>query len=220
MAETLLKPLDIVLLAGGTSAEREISLQSGAAVAGALEERGHRIQWIDPAEIELVDFPWSTVDAAFLTLHGTFGEDGQVQEILERAGVPFTGSDARASAGAFRKSDSKERFWHTGVPTAPYVLTHESDSPVSIAQRAQSLGYPLVCKPDRQGSSLGISWVRSSSELPEAMARCFQYDTFGILECALTGSEGTVGVLDDLALPPICIETDHKFFYYPGTNED
>jgi D-alanine-D-alanine ligase len=207
-------------LCGGTSAERVISLKSGAAVSRALAELGHSVHEVDPATVDVIRFDWARFDAAFIALHGKFGEDGQVQQILEKAGLPYTGSGVAASRLAFSKSASKERFVQHGVPTAPYVLIHESDAPHRIMQQASQLGFPLVAKPDTQGSSLGVSIVRTADDLPGALARCFHYDAFGLLEQALIGREWTVGTLDDRALPPIEIETDRPFFDFDAKYED
>ena len=212
--------LQIALLAGGTSRERNISLESGAAVAKSLAERGHIVSVIDPAHVELSDLDWSSFDVAFLALHGTFGEDGHVQQILEEAGIPFTGSDSVASRLAFSKSAAKERFIQNGVPTPAYVLIHESDSAARIQQQANALGFPLAVKPDGQGSSLGITIVRTPEELPQALARCFHFDPFGLLEVAIDGTEWTLGLLDGEPLPLIQIETGRGFFDYTAKYED
>src|SRR5689334_714874 len=114
--------LHVAVLSGGTSAERVVSLKSGLAVSRALAEVGHRVSEIDPAVTILASIDWAPFDAAFIALHGKFGEDGQVQQILEDAGVPYTGSGIAASRLAFSKSAAKERFGQHQVPTAPYVL--------------------------------------------------------------------------------------------------
>lgn len=215
-----LDPMQIAVLAGGESAERAVSLQSGAAVTRALSERGHQVTAIDPAETDLAAVNWSEFTVAFLALHGPFGEDGQVQSVLEAAGVAYTGSNAAVSRLAFSKSASKERFSQHGVPTPPYVLIHESDAATRVQQEAQRLGYPLVVKPDAQGSSLGVSIIDSPHELPQALERCFELDPFGILEPAVVGTEWTVGLLDDLVLPLIQIETGRPFFDYQAKYED
>ena len=212
--------LHIALLAGGTSRERNISLESGAAVAKSLSDRGHSVSLIDPAHVELSDLDWSSFDVAFLALHGTFGEDGHVQQILEEIGIPFTGSDSVASRLAFSKSAAKERFIQNGVPTPAYVLIHESDSAARIQQQANALGFPLAVKPDGQGSSLGITIVRTPEELPQALARCFHFDPFGLLEVAIDGTEWTLGLLDGEPLPLIQIETGRGFFDYTAKYED
>jgi D-alanine-D-alanine ligase len=217
---TIHHPLRVAVLAGGTSRERNISLESGDAVAQSLSERGYLVTRIDPAQVELSALDWSNFDVAFLALRGTFGEDGHVQQILEQVGIPFTGSDSVASRLAFSKSAAKERFIQNGVPTAPYVLIHESDSAARIQQQANALGYPLVVKPDGQGSSLGVTIVRDPNELPQALARCFHFDPFGLLEVAIDGSEWTLGLLDDEPLPLIQIETARPFFDYSAKYEE
>jgi D-alanine-D-alanine ligase len=175
---------------------------------------------IDPAQEDVKKLRWDSFDVAFIALHGKFGEDGQVQQILEDALIPHTGSGVAASRLAFSKSASKERFAQHQVPTVPYVLIHESDTAHRILKQAEHLGYPLVVKPDTQGSSLGVTIVDEAHDLPGALARCFQYDAFGLLEQAVRGSEWTVGLLDDRALPPIHIETDRPFFDYAAKYED
>lgn len=212
--------LRIVVLTGGDSAERSISLQSGAAVCEALSNRGHRVISIDPAETDLAGVDWSRFDVAFLALHGTFGEDGEVQAVLESVGIPYTGSNSETSRLAFSKSASKERFALCDVPTLPYVLIHEADDAIRITQLAETIGFPLVVKPDAQGSSLGVSIVASPEELPRALTQGFYYDSFCILEQAVIGSEWTVGLLDEIVLPLIQIETGRTFFDYQAKYED
>lgn len=213
-------PLRIAVLSGGTSAEREISLQSGRAVEQALQSRGHNVSIIDPAERDLLKVNWTEYDVAFLALHGTFGEDGEVQGILDSTDIPYTGSNSDASRLAFSKSASKERFAQCGIPSLPYVLVHESDDASRITQQAEAIGFPLVVKPDAQGSSLGVSLVSSLDELPQALTRGFHYDSFCILEQAVVGSEWTIGFLDEVALPLIHIETDRSFFDFQAKYED
>jgi D-alanine-D-alanine ligase len=189
-------------------------------VARALAGFGHSVHEVDPAAVDVASFDWGPFDVAFIALHGKFGEDGQVQQILEKALIPYTGSGVAASRLAFSKSASKERFAQHQVPTAPYVLIHESDTAHRIGQQAEQIGYPLVVKPDTQGSSLGVSIVQKPADLPAGLARCFHYDTFGLLEQALAGSEWTVGLIDDRALPAIRIETSRAFFDFEAKYED
>jgi D-alanine-D-alanine ligase len=212
--------LRIAVLKGGPSAERDVSLKSGAAVALALSTAGHSVVEVDPQLTQLEQYDWRGIDVAFIALHGRFGEDGQVQQILEAAGVPYTGSDVTASQLAISKSTTKERFLRQGVPTPPYRLIHESDAAHHITRQAASLGFPLVVKPDTQGSSLGVTIVPSLDTLPVALTRCFQYDPLGLLEPFIAGSEWTAGFVDDLALPLIRIETDRPFFDYHAKYED
>ncbi|MAT15029.1 MAG: D-alanine--D-alanine ligase [Planctomyces sp.] len=213
-------PLRIVVLAGGESSEREISLQSGATVTEALKERGHNVIQIDPASEDLTAYDWNDCDVVFIALHGPYGEDGEVQRLLEERGVPYTGSDSCASQLAFSKSAAKERFLLSGVDTPAYVLIHETDDASAIHQKASSIGYPLVVKPDAQGSSLGVTIVRSPEDLPQALARCFHYDSFGLMEQAIEGTEWTVGIADGQPLPLIQIEAEREFYDYDAKYVD
>jgi D-alanine-D-alanine ligase len=206
------RPLTIVVLMGGDSAEREISLQSGAAVAAALDRRGHDVLRLDPAAFSLRAHDWAGVDAVFIALHGRFGEDGQVQEVLESAGVSYTGSGPNASRLAFSKSAAKERFLQCGVPTPPYALVHRADSAPRTRQLAETIGYPLVVKPDQQGSSLGVTIVQAPEQFPAALAACFAFGPFGLIEKAVLGTEWTLALFDDQPLPLIRIDTPHAFF--------
>jgi D-alanine-D-alanine ligase len=209
-----LSPLRIAVLLGGTSAERAVSLNSGEAVSVALESRGHLVTRLDPAEKPLDKFDWSQVDVAFIALHGTFGEDGDAQAIFEAAAIPFTGSDSIASRLAFSKSAAKERFVLQEVATPKYLLIHETDSLAKIQSSAGQLGFPLVAKPDAQGSSIGVTMIDSEADLATGVECCFQHQQFGLLERAIVGPEWTVGVIDDNPLPPICIGTDRVFYDY------
>lgn len=213
-------PWRIALLAGGDSEERAVSLRSGAAVQSALASRGHVVIPLDPAEIDLESIDWRQFDVAFLALHGRFGEDGQVQQILDQVGIPYTGSDAATSRLAFSKSAAKERLSQFGVATPAYVLIHYADDIARIRRMVAQIGYPLVVKPDSQGSSLGVTIVRRQEDLAAALTHCFQYDSFGVVEQFIAGTEWTVGLLDDLVLPPIQIETVREFYDYHAKYDD
>lgn len=205
---------NIVVLTGGESAERDISLKSGDTVARALSSRGHRVKIVDPSLVDLDTYDWTDCDVVFIALHGTYGEDGTIQTTLDRLGIPYSGCNAATSKLTFSKSASKERFIQHNVSTPSYILIHECDNAQRIEQHARTMGYPLVVKPDAQGSSLGVTIVNSPEELPQALSRCFHYDSFGILESAIKGSEWTVSLVDDQILPLIQIETPHEFFDY------
>lgn len=213
-------PWTIAVLAGGDSAERDVSLASGGHVSAALREKGHRVVDIDPKFVDLNRYDWTGIDVAFLALHGKFGEDGHVQGILELAGMPYTGSDAETSRIGISKSATKERLAQHQVPTPSYVLIHDSDSPERILTLANSLGFPLVVKPDTQGSSLGVSIVQDAGELLCALPKCFALDSFGVIEKAIIGTEWTVGMLDESILPPIQITTDRQFFDFHAKYQD
>ncbi len=214
------EPLRVAVLSGGNSAERTVSLQSGLAVVQALRAAEHEVSQVDPARTDVTRLDWSRFDCAFIALHGSFGEDGGIQRILEEAEIPFTGSDAKASRVAFSKSAAKQRFTDAGVPTPPFGVIHVNDEFTAIRNRAESIGYPLVVKPDTQGSSLGVTIVDDPSQLEAAVRACFHLDEFGLLESAVIGSEWTLGFLDDTPLPLIKIETDRGFYDYRAKYQD
>ncbi len=217
---TPLSPLSIAVLLGGQSAERKISLQSGNAVAEALRQKGHKVGLIDPASQQLESVDWSQFNIAFSALHGTFGEDGGAQEILERVGIPFTGSDSETSRLAFSKSAAKERFLQHSVSTPSYTLIHETDGLERIHEHARRIGYPIVIKPDAQGSSIGVSMVRAPEQLEAALSQCFYFESFGLMERLIDGTEWTLGMIDDDPLPLIRIETARGFYDYQAKYED
>jgi D-alanine-D-alanine ligase len=215
-----LSAMRVAVLLGGDSAEREISLQSGSAVAEATSGQGHTVVSIDPAETDLGTADWSGIEIAFLALHGTFGEDGGVQEILERIGIPFTGSNSAASRLAFSKAAAKERFAEHAVPTPDAFPFSHSDSLGEIKTRATELGLPVVVKPDAQGSSIGVTIVREVLQLDEAVQQCLAVSDTGLIEKMVEGSEWTIGVIDDDPLPLIHIRTDRGFFDFTAKYED
>jgi D-alanine-D-alanine ligase len=217
---TPLNPLRVAVLSGGDSAERSISLKSSAAVSNALAARGHEVVTIDPSVTLLDTYDWSNVDVAFLALHGTFGEDGCVQQILETQGVVFTGSNSEASKLAFSKSAAKEQFSLSGIKTPEYALIHKDDPAEQVVEKAKSIGFPLVVKPDSQGSSLGVQIVENEAGLTAAVAQSFELDNFCLLEKAIFGSEWTLGVIDSDPLPLIRIGTDREFFDFEAKYND
>ncbi len=202
----------IIILAGGDSSERHISLVSGGCVVEALRSQGHACRLVDPARNPLAQVDWSQVDLCFIALHGGAGEDGSVQEQLHRLKIPYTGSGPTASRLAISKSASKERFAQVGVPTLPYVLFHESERLSDVAPRLGSLGYPIVVKPDSQGSSLGVSVADHPGRLQHALAQAKQYESFLIAEPRVRGREFTVAVLDRRPLPVVEIVPSGEIF--------
>ena len=194
------------------------------AVEAALTQIGHRVPSARSCHRRIdggVD--WSQFDVAFIALHGRIlVKIGQVQQILDAAGVPYTGSVTRRVHRdfAFSKSAAKERFLQRGVPTPAYSLIQLHRRPDRVHRKATGIGYPLVVKPDTQGSSLGISIVRDPSELSGALKLCFQFDGFGLLETLIEGTEWTVGLIDQQVLPAIKIETDREFFDWQAKYDD
>jgi D-alanine-D-alanine ligase len=205
---------------GGTSAERAVSLESGRAVARALRQSGHVVTAVDPAETDLATYPWQQVDVCFIALHGPAGEDGTVQRLLEDRQVPYTGSGPAASRLALSKSASKERFLQHGISTPPYVLVHESDTAGEIQQKAAGIGYPLVVKPDSQGSTLGVSIVAAPDHLARALTACFSLEAFGLIERRIVGREMTVAVLEREPLPILEIISPRELFDYQAKYHD
>jgi D-alanine-D-alanine ligase len=164
--------------------------------------------------VELTDIPWTTFEACFLALHGGAGEDGRIQAELETLGVPYTGSRPYASRRAMSKSATKERLFQANLPTLNYALVCRDDAPADWHAAAASLGYPLVAKPDSQGSSLGVSIVRGPAALTAAITQAGALDPFILLEPHITGRELTISVLEGRALPVLEIASHHEVFDY------
>ncbi len=190
------KPLKIVLMSGGPGAEREVSLRSGAGVAQALRSLGHAVVDLDPQKPDWILPP--ATDAVFLALHGTYGEDGTVQAQLEKLGVPYTGCDAGASRIAFDKVLTKQRCVAAGVPTAKYLVVESARTPWPLGWQP-----PVVVKPVRQGSSVGLHFVDRVADWPGALAEALRYDSQLLVEERIVGRETTVGILDGTALPVV-----------------
>ncbi|HVC98170.1 MAG TPA: D-alanine--D-alanine ligase [Pirellulales bacterium] len=206
--------LHVAVLAGGDSAEREVSLASGRNVVAALAQRGHDVEWLDPALRDLASVPWDRFDVGFVALHGGAGEDGRVHAQLESWGVPCTGSGPVAASLAMSKSASKTRMLAAGVPTLPYVSFAVDEPRSLVAERVAELGYPTVVKPDAQGSSLGVGFAADAGELAVCIdaARCF--GTLMLAEPWIDGREFTVAVLGREPLPVLEIATPRGLFDY------
>ena len=201
----------IGVLMGGPSSERDISLKSGAAVLTHLSEGGYRVEpFAFGAEEELrAQLHQKKIQIAFLALHGKFGEDGVVQALLDSLKISYTGSEAWASRRAIDKWAAKEVFQKKGLLTPAAILLKNSDSiPVS------GLSFPLVVKPVSQGSSIGLSIIDHPVELSEAVRKAFQCDGRVLLEEYIPGSELTVGILGEEALPVIQILPGNRCYDY------
>jgi len=199
--------LNLVVMLGGPSAEREVSLKSGAAVADALEGLGHRVTRVDPKEKE-----WSLpdkVDAVFLALHGRYGEDGTIQAELDRLGIPYTGCGAEASDRAFDKAKAKEVWVESNLPT-PRSLT--LSQPASGLPEGWTL--PVILKPAREGSSVGLQVVETENVFESALEQVLEFDHAVLMEELIRGREFTVGILDGEALPLVEIRPRQGAFDY------
>jgi D-alanine-D-alanine ligase len=209
--------LNIAVFRGGPSAEREVSLRTGAAVAKALRSLGHAVTEIDPVPGRL-ELPAGT-DVVFLALHGTYGEDGLVQNELDRLGVPYTGCDAVASRIAFDKVLTKLACLRDGVPTSPFAVLHKGTTAWPAGLKP-----PTVLKPVRQGSSVGLYFLDEESGMGPALAGVLQHDTEALMEARIVGRETTVGILDGRALPVVEVRPkqgnyDYRNKYTAGATE-
>ncbi len=196
---------------GGKSAEREISLMSGANVLEGLRRKGVDAHAFDPAERPVFELKNDGFERAFIALHGRYGEDGTVQGALELMGIPYTGSGVMASALCLDKLRTKLVWLACGVPTPRYeVLTARSDWPAV----ARGLGLPLIVKPAHEGSTLGLTKVTRTGQLSAAFELAARYDTLVLAEEFVDGSELTAGFLDRTVLPLIRIEAPQGNYDY------
>jgi D-alanine-D-alanine ligase len=201
----------VAVLMGGTSAERDISLLSGKAVLAALIERGVDAHAFDPAVKPIWTIRQEGFDRAFVILHGRPGEDGTVQGALELMGMPYTGSGVMASALAMDKWRTKLVWQAVGVPTPKYrILTPQTDLQVVLAE----LGLPLIVKPAREGSSIGVTKVNSPGEIGTAFDLAYRLDPLVIAEEFVVGQELTAAILNDVALPLVRIEAPEGKYDY------
>jgi D-alanine-D-alanine ligase len=188
--------LHITVLRGGPSAEREVSLRSGAAVAQALRSLGHQVNEVDPIPGDL-QIPAGT-QVVFLALHGTYGEDGTVQSELEELGLPYTGCGVSASLYAFDKILTKRRCLKAGVPSARFERFIDASAPWPNGWKP-----PVVLKPTRQGSSVGLQFVDRIEDFPSALAESLGHGGEVLMEERIVGRETTVGILDGSPLPVV-----------------
>jgi D-alanine-D-alanine ligase len=209
--------LNITVMLGGPSAEREVSLRSGAAVAGALRSLGHEVHELDPR-----NGSWSLppdTDVVFLALHGTYGEDGTVQRRLDELGAIYTGCDAESSRIAFDKVLTKNRCVEAKVPTAKFLVVNSEKTPLPKGWQP-----PLVVKPVRQGSSVGLQLVEQVEDWQRALAEALKHDSEVLVEEKIVGRETTVGILSGEPLPVVEVRPkagsyDYKNKYTAGCTE-
>ncbi len=252
--------MNVCVLTGGSSAERDVAIASARQVVAALRSRGHTVtvvdtttgvldaageaqllavrvgvEWPDTKALEarecrfllgeMINAPAIRgADVVFLALHGGRGEDGTVQHVLEVAGIPYTGSGPLGSGLALDKDVSKRLFRAAGVATADWLM-HVPGAPVTTTEVGHSLGWPVIVKPSREGSSVGLSVVRQPDGLGPALAQAAGYDREVMVECFIPGRELTVGVLGEEALAVGEIIPKHELFdyeckYTPGMSEE
>jgi D-alanine-D-alanine ligase len=203
--------LRVAVLSGGISLEREVSLRSGSRVADALEDRGHDVLRLD-VDADLVHrLTEERVDVAFLTLHGSAGEDGTIQSMLELLGIPYTGPDVLASSLAWNKPIAQGLYRRAGIDVPENVTLsqqafREMGAAAAVGRVADELGMPLVVKPATGGSSLGLSIVPSGDRLPAAIVGAFSYADQVLIERFVQGTEVAVSLLDGEAMPVVEIQ--------------
>ena len=219
----------VAVLMGGYSAEREVSLMSGQGVLQALRSRGVNAHAFDPAERDISQLKTDGFDRCFIALHGRFGEDGTVQGALELLGIPYTGSGVLASSMAIDKVMTKRVWLSGGLPTPAYVLLRRgSYSSADIDTALDTLGLPLIVKPAREGSSIGLTKVTARADMALAVGKAAQLDADILCEQFISGQEVTCPVLgtgsEALALPVICIVApdgnyDYQNKYFTNTTQ-
>jgi D-alanine-D-alanine ligase len=196
----------LAVLKGGPGSEREVSLRSGASVAGAMRSAGAHV-----VEIELtgadtdIPLPQGT-ELVFNLIHGTFGEDGELQQVLEQRGIPYTGEGSAESRIAFDKILTKQALTRAGVPTPLWEILHPGERP--------TLPLPLVIKAPCQGSSVGVHLIHSETEIATALDDCLRYGNEILVEELVTGRELTVGILGEESLPVVEIRPHEGFYDY------
>ncbi len=212
MTRDELKKKRIAVLMGGLSAEREISLRTGKAVSEALAHAGYSIEELDagrdlPERLSAMD-----IDVAFIALHGRFGEDGTVQGLLEILRIPYTGSGVLASSLAMDKVMAKKIFLHHQLPTPGFTTLRRTEDVEVFEKRCRH--FPVVVKPAREGSTIGIGIVRSTEALRGLVEKAFRHDDLILVEDFIEGVEVTVGVLNGEPLPMIQIVPRGGFYDY------
>ena len=210
----------VAVLMGGVSEERDVSLRSGQGVADALRQKGHDVIALDLTAADIEPVRAAAPDVAFIALHGRFGEDGVVQALLDEAGIPYTGADPQASRAGMDKMASKCFFITHDLPTPPFRLVTTTQSWDQIDTAVHETGLPLVVKPLKQGSSIGVSIVRNEEEVAVGLARAFKYGHQALLERYIVGREFTVGILDETPLPVVEIKTPRLFFNHDAKYAD
>lgn len=209
--------MKVAVICGGLSMERNISLISGERVFNALNDLGYQALKFDLSEQDIEDLVAWKPDIAYIALHGKVGEDGTIQEILELYGIPYTGPDSLACKLTFDKCLAKQMMRKNSVNTPEFYSFEESvlkeaGAARLLEQAASSIGYPVVVKPNGQGSSFGVSLVRKKDELPKAALSAFSYDRRILIERYIDGKEITVPVVAGSIFPAVEIQPSGDFF--------
>ncbi|MFK7814970.1 MAG: D-alanine--D-alanine ligase [Gammaproteobacteria bacterium] len=201
----------VAVLMGGPSAEREISLKSGAAILNALKTSGVNAEAIDVSSDVFSELQNGNYNCAFIALHGPLGEDGCIQGGLEVIGMPYTGSGVMASSICMNKLMTKQIWSGAGISTPKYRVLSEN---MNESELLEELGLPMIFKPVSQGSSIGMTKVNNKADIAAAWANARQFEEAVIAEQWVEGGEYTVAILNGIALPVIRLETPHTFYDY------
>ena len=222
--------LTVALLSGGRSAEREVSLKSGEQVYQALEKGKYHIRRYDPRDdLARLMAEAEEIDVALIILHGRYGEDGTIQGLLELLDIPYHGSGVLGSATGINKIQSKRLYEYAGLPVSPYLILDRSDPDAQNKVR-DALGFPVVVKPEHEGSSIGLSIVDDAGHFQAALDLAGQYDRLVLLEKYIAGTEITGAVLGNLNPEPLPLVEiipgdqygffDYEAKYKPGATEE
>ena len=225
-----MKPIRLALIAGGTSGEREVSLQGAAGVEAALDPEKYQVVRYDPAtDLARLAAEAGSIDVAFILLHGLHGEDGTMQGFLDLLGIPYQGAGVLGSALAMDKNLAKTLYRLHGLPVAAWEMAESADIN-DCSRLLDLLNLPLVIKPVRQGSSLGMSIVRQPAELSAALEKAFNFDNEVMVEEFVQGREITVGVLGNQEVEPLPLVEiipdkrfdffDYEAKYKPGASRE
>jgi D-alanine-D-alanine ligase len=218
----------VAVLKGGRSLERAVSLRSGAQVQNGLSRLGHEVIAIDVGAGFVSELLAAEADIAFVALHGRDGEDGTIQELLEALAIPYTGSPPAACVRAIDKALAKQLMREAGIPTAPSRVLRETairdlGAAAALAAIEAEIGFPMVIKPARGGSALGVKFASSAGELPGAMVGAFSYDPAVVLERHISGRDLAVSVLEGdrpQALPVLeAVPREEDFYDYESRYE-
>jgi D-alanine-D-alanine ligase len=208
----------VAVLFGGTSAEREVSLQSGAAVLAGLREAGIDAHAVDTKTVSVTALKEQGFGKVFIALHGRGGEDGTLQGVLEHLGLPYTGSGVMSSALTMDKFRTKLVWQSLGLPVSPFVALNKKQldqaGQGALRDKINALGLPVIVKPSREGSSVGMSKVNAPEELLPALEEAFRHDDDLLIEQWLSGPEYTVAIVGDQVMPSIRIQPAGIFYDY------
>ncbi|MDQ3758830.1 MAG: D-alanine--D-alanine ligase [Actinomycetota bacterium] len=210
--------MKVAVLKGGRSLERQVSLRSGVRVEDALAARGHEVVPLDAGHDLVTQLKAERPDVAFVALHGADGEDGTVQELLEILGIPYTGPGVSACRRSTDKAEAKQALREHGIATPDWVsfsqtAFSELGAADALEEIEERLGYPLVVKPARGGSALGVRFAAGREDVPQAIVSAFSYDSRVLLERHVTGRELSVGMLQGSALPAVEIRPHDEDLY-------